>query len=540
MGRGERPDFPGLAWMEGEELRSTGYPPPPERFETIADRNLVHNYSKMVGHSTLWPQVHASRGCPHNCDYCALVRHFGRRVRTRSPENVVADIRESIRFFHRGHVRLAKDLWLTDDNFFADRDWAMSVLRAIVDSGIRYRFNVQARYEVGFDDEMLDLLRQAGFFELDLGIEFLDDASFATYHKKSTRQEIIDAIRNIDRRVLEYSPSAGFRSYREKLTRYYEKFNIHLTADDIIITSGGSEAVLFAFMSCLNPGDEIIVPEPAYANYMAFAISAGAVIRTVTTTIEEGFSLPKVEKFEELINERTKAILICNPNNPTGYLYTRREMNQIRDLVKKYDLFLFSDEVYREFIYTGSPYISACHLEGIENNVVLIDSVSKRYSECGIRVGALITKNEEVRKAVMKFCQARLSPPLIGQIAAEASLDVDDNYLRDNYDEYVERRKCLIDGLNRIPGVYSPIPMGAFYTVARLPVDDADKFCAWCLSEFEYEGETVFMAPASGFYTTPGLGRDEVRIAYVLKKEDLVRSLFVLEKALGAYPGRIR
>lgn len=340
--------------------------------------------------------------------------------------------------------------------------------------------------------------------------------------------------------MLEYSPSAGFRSYREKLIRYYEKFNIHLTADDIIITSGGSEAVLFAFMSCLNPGDEIIVPEPAYANYMAFAISAGAVIRTVTTTIEEGFSLPKVEKFEELINERTKAILICNPNNPTGYLYTRREMNQIRDLVKKYDLFLFSDEVYREFIYTGSPYISACHLEGIENNVVLIDSVSKRYSECGIRVGALITKNEEVRKAVMKFCQARLSPPLIGQIAAEASLDVDDNYLRDNYDEYVERRKCLIDGLNRIPGVYSPIPMGAFYTVARLPVDDADKFCAWCLSEFEYEGETVFMAPASGFYTTPGLGRDEVRIAYVLKKEDLVRALFVLEKALGAYPGRIR
>ena len=355
-----------------------------------------------------------------------------------------------------------------------------------------------------------------------------------------TPQAAIDAIRNIDRRVLEYSPSAGFRSYREKLTRYYEKFNIHLTADDIIITSGGSEAVLFAFMSCLNPGDEIIVPEPAYANYMAFAISAGAVIRTVTTTIEEGFSLPTVEKFEELINERTKAILICNPNNPTGYLYTRREMNQIRDLVKKYDLFLFSDEVYREFIYTGSPYISACHLEGIENNVVLIDSVSKRYSECGIRVGALITKNEEVRKAVMKFCQARLSPPLIGQIAAEASLDVDDDYLRDNYDEYVERRKCLIDGLNRIPGVYSPIPMGAFYTVARLPVDDADKFCAWCLSEFEYEGETVFMAPASGFYTTPGLGRDEVRIAYVLKKEDLVRALFVLEKALEAYPGRIR
>ena len=353
-----------------------------------------------------------------------------------------------------------------------------------------------------------------------------------------TPKEGIDALKTINRTILEYSPSQGYQSYREKLVDYYRKYNINVCADDIIITSGGSEAVLFAFLSCLNPGDEIIVPEPAYANYMAFAISAGAVIRTIATTIEEGFSLPKVEKFEELINERTRAILICNPNNPTGYLYTRREMNQIRDLVKKYDLFLFSDEVYREFIYTGSPYISACHLEGIENNVVLIDSVSKRYSECGIRIGALITKNEQVRKAVMKFCQARLSPPLIGQIAAEASLDVPDDYLRDTYDEYVERRKCLIDGLNRIPGVYSPIPMGAFYTVARLPVDDSERFCAWCLSEFDFEGETVFMAPASGFYTTPGAGINEVRIAYVLKKKDLMRALVVLQKALEAYPGR--
>ena len=331
-----------------------------------------------------------------------------------------------------------------------------------------------------------------------------------------TPRAALDAIRNIDRKVLEYSPSQGYRSYRERLVGYYEKYDIHLDADDIIITTGGSEAVLFAFMSCLNPGDEIIVPEPAYANYMAFAISAGAVIRTVTTTIDEGFSLPKVEKFEELINER-----------------------QIRDLVKKYDLFLFSDEVYREFIYTGSPYISACHLEGIEQNVVLIDSVSKRYSECGIRIGALITKNPEVRKAVMKFCQARLSPPLIGQIAAEASLDEPEEYARETYDEYVERRKCLIDGLNRIPGVYSPIPMGAFYTVAKLPVDDCEKFCAWCLSDFNYEGETVMMAPASGFYTTPGGGKNEVRVAYVLKKEDLVRALFILRKALEAYPGRV-
>ncbi|MCD8202125.1 MAG: pyridoxal phosphate-dependent aminotransferase [Prevotella sp.] len=354
-----------------------------------------------------------------------------------------------------------------------------------------------------------------------------------------TPQVALDAIRNIDRDILEYSPSQGNLSYREKLVSYYAKFNINVEPDDIIITCGGSEAVLFAFMSCLNPGDEIIVPEPAYANYMAFAISAGATIRTITTTIDEGFSLPKVEKFEELINERTRAILICNPNNPTGYLYTRREMHQIRDLVKKYDLYLFSDEVYREFIYTGSPYISACHLEGIEQNVVLIDSVSKRYSECGIRIGALITKNKEVRKAVMKFCQARLSPPLIGQIAAEASLDADQEYLRTVYDEYVERRKCLIDGLNRIPGVYSPIPMGAFYTVAKLPVDNSDDFCRWCLEEFNYEGETVMMSPASGFYTTPGTGINEVRIAYVLKKEDLIRALHVLRMALEAYPGRV-
>lgn len=353
-----------------------------------------------------------------------------------------------------------------------------------------------------------------------------------------TPQVAIDAIKHVDRKILEYSPSQGYRSYREKLVGYYRKYGISVTADDIIVTCGGSEAVLFAFMSCLNPGDEIIVPEPAYANYMAFAISAGAKIITITTTIEEGFCLPKVEKFEELINPKTRAILICNPNNPTGYLYTRREMNQIRDMVKKHDLYLFSDEVYREYIYTGSPYISACHLEGIEQNVVLIDSVSKRYSECGIRIGALITKNKEVRKAVMKFCQARLSPPLIGQIAAEASLDAPEEYSRDVYDEYVERRKCLIDGLNRIPGVYSPIPMGAFYTVAKLPVDDSEKFCRWCLEEFSYENETVMMAPASGFYTTPGAGRNQVRIAYVLNKEDLRKALIVLRKALEQYPGR--
>ena len=351
----------------------------------------------------------------------------------------------------------------------------------------------------------------------------------------ATPEVALRAAHHLDREVLEYSPSEGILSFRKKLVEYYHKFNIDVCTDDIIITTGGSEAVFFSFMACLDPGDEIIVPEPAYANYMAFAISCGAVIKTISSTIDEGFALPSVEKFEALITPRTKAILICNPNNPTGYLYTRKEMNQIRDLVRKYDLFLFSDEVYREFCYTGAPYISAFHLEGIENNVILVDSVSKRYSECGIRIGALITKNKQVRENVMKWCQARLSPPLIGQIMAEASLDTPEEYMRDVYDEYVERRKFLIDGLNRIPGCYSPIPMGAFYTVARLPIDDADKFCAWCLEEFDYEGQTIFMAPASGIYTTPGLGKNEVRLAYVLKKEDLAKALVVLEKALETY-----
>lgn len=348
----------------------------------------------------------------------------------------------------------------------------------------------------------------------------------------------LDAARHLDRKILEYSPSEGILSFREKLVEYYTKFNIQVNADDIIITTGGSEAVLFSFLACLDPGDEIIVPEPAYANYMAFAISAGATIKTLPSSIEEGFALPAVDKFEALITERTRGILICNPNNPTGYLYTQKEMNQIRDLVKKYDLFLFSDEVYREFCYTGAPYISAFHLKGIEDHVVLIDSVSKRYSECGIRIGALITKHKELKKNVMKFCQARLSPPLIGQLIAEASLGAPSDYLLDTYNEYVERRKFLIDGINRIPGCYSPIPMGAFYTMAKLPVDDADKFCAWCLEHFEYEGQTVFMAPGSGFYTTPGLGKNEVRLAYVLKKEDLANALIVLSKALESYPGR--
>ncbi len=348
----------------------------------------------------------------------------------------------------------------------------------------------------------------------------------------------LEALKNIDRDVLEYSPSEGLLSLRQKLEKYYRRFNINVDVDDIIVTTGGSEAVLFAFMACLDPGDEIIVPEPAYANYMAFAISAGAKIVTVPSSIDEGFALPPVEKFEELITPKTKGILICNPNNPTGYLYTQKEMDQIRDIVKKYDLFLFSDEVYREFCYTGAPYISAFHLPGIEEQVVLIDSVSKRYSECGIRIGAIITKHKELKQNVMKFCQARLSPPLLGQIVAEASIDAPADYMLMTYNEYVERRKYLIDGLNRIPGCYSPIPMGAFYTVVSLPIDDADKFCEWCLREFEYEGQTIFMAPASGFYTSQGIGRNEVRMAYVLNKNDLSNALKVLAEALKAYPGR--
>lgn len=353
-----------------------------------------------------------------------------------------------------------------------------------------------------------------------------------------TPEVALQAIRNIKRDILEYSPSDGFQSLRVKLADYYRQFEIKVSLEDIVITAGGSEAVSFAFMSCLDPGDEIIVPEPAYANYTAFAIGAGVIVKPVVSTIEDGFVLPPIEKFEELITPKTKGIMICNPNNPTGYLYTRKEMNQIRDLVKKYDLYLFSDEVYREFCYTGAPYISAFHLDGIEDNVILIDSVSKRYSECGIRIGAIVTKNKAVRNTVMKFCQARLSPPLLGQIVAEASIDTPKEYMMDVYDEYVERRKFLIDGLNKIPGVYSPIPMGAFYTVARLPIDDANKFCAWLLSDFEYEGCTVMMAPADGFYTDPNMGKNEVRIAYVLNKEDLKHALIVLGKALEEYHKR--
>ncbi len=344
-----------------------------------------------------------------------------------------------------------------------------------------------------------------------------------------------EALQRFHKDVLEYSPSQGIQSLRTKMVGYYAEYGIDISPDEIIITTGGSEAIMFAYMACLNPGDEIIVTDPSYANYMAFAISCGAVVKSVKTHIEDGFKLPPVEEFEKQITDKTRAILICNPNNPTGYLYSKKEMMQIRDLVKKYDLYLLSDEVYREFIYTKRPYISACHLEGIENNVILIDSVSKRYSECGIRIGALITKNKEVHNAVMKFCQARLSPPLIGQVIAEASLTTPQEYMEEVYDEYLSRRNYLIDQLNQIPGVFAPTPMGAFYTMVQLPVDDTDKFCEWCLTDFQYEGQTVMMAPGSGFYTNPEEGKKQVRMAYILCKEDLGRAMLVLRKALETY-----
>ncbi|NPA35270.1 MAG: pyridoxal phosphate-dependent aminotransferase [Chlorobi bacterium] len=353
-----------------------------------------------------------------------------------------------------------------------------------------------------------------------------------------TPEVALEAVRNTDLKVIEYSHSAGIESYRKKLARYYQGIGIDVDHNDLLVTTGGSEAITFAFMSCLNPGDEVIIPEPFYANYNSFATAAGVKVKPIESYIEDGFALPSINKFEELITDKTKAIIICNPNNPTGYLYSEEEMNSLRDLVLKYDLYLFSDEVYREFCYDGHKHISAMKLEGIENNVVMFDSVSKRYSECGVRIGTLVSKNKEVMSTALKFAQARLSPPTFGQIIAEASLDTPKSYFDEVQQEYIERRNFLVEGLNKIPGVYTPKPKGAFYTVAKLPVDDSDKFCQWILSDFSHKNQTVMMAPASGFYSTPGRGKNEVRIAYVLKKEDLANALEVLEKALEAYPGR--
>ena len=353
-----------------------------------------------------------------------------------------------------------------------------------------------------------------------------------------TPQVALDALKHIDRKILEYSPSDGYKSLRLKLKEYYHRFKIDVTEKDIIVTCGGSEAVNFAFMACLDPGDEIIVPEPAYANYTAFAIACGAVVKPVVSTIEEGFALPPIEKFEELITPRTKGILICNPNNPTGYLYTRNELNQIRDLVKKYDLYLFSDEVYREFIYTGSPYISACHLEGIEQNVVLIDSVSKRYNLCGARIGCIVSHNKDVMGAAMKFAQARLCPPVLGQIASIGALDTPDEYFDAVKEEYIKRRDFMIEGLNKIEGVFTPLPMGAFYTIAELPVDDTESFAKWMLESFRINNETTMVTPAASFYKTPGQGKNHARIAYVLEVDEMKKALHILEEGLKAYPGR--
>lgn len=353
-----------------------------------------------------------------------------------------------------------------------------------------------------------------------------------------TPPEAVEALHEVNRKVLEYSPSEGLESLRVKMAEYYAGFGLDIKPEEIIVTTGGSEAVQFAFMGCLDEGDEVIVTEPAYANYRAFALLAGVKIVPVTSKIEDGFALPPVEEFERLITPRTKGILVCNPNNPTGYTYTETELNAIADIASKHGLYLFSDEVYREFCYSDKPFISVMSLPQVRENAVLIDSVSKRYNECGIRIGAFVSRDAELRAAVMKFAQARLSPPLLGQIVAEASADAKESYMKEVYDEYLARRNYLLERLNNIPGVFSPMPMGAFYTIASLPVENADDFCKWCLEEFSYEGQTIFMAPASGFYITPGMGVNQVRIAYVHEIPRLAKAMDVLEKALEAYKNR--
>ena len=354
-----------------------------------------------------------------------------------------------------------------------------------------------------------------------------------------TPEVALKALRNINLKVIEYSHSAGNESYRRKLATYYQKIGINIDYTEMLITTGGSEAILFALMSCVNPGEEVITPEPFYANYNGFATTAGIKIVPVTSFIKEDFALPPIEEIEKKISSKTKGIIVCNPNNPTGYLYSKKELQHLKEIVKRHDLYLFSDEAYREFCYDGAEHFSAMNLEDIDNNVIMLDSVSKRYSECGVRIGALITKNREVISTALKFAQARLSPPGLGQIAGEASIDTPDEYFKEVNKEYTARRNYMVEALNKIPGVYCPKPKGAFYTVVKLPVDDADKFAQWLLEEFEYKNQTVMVAPASGFYSTPGSGRNEVRIAYVLKIDDLKNAMQVLGEALKVYPGRI-
>ncbi len=354
-----------------------------------------------------------------------------------------------------------------------------------------------------------------------------------------TPQVALDAVKNMDRKVIEYSHSAGFQSYRDNLANYYKGVGIDVNSEDIIITTGGSEALTFGFMSTCDPEDEVIIPEPFYANYNGFAVAAGLNVVPVTASIDNGFALPPVEEFEKKITSRTKAIVICNPGNPTGYLYSKEELEKLRDIVKKHNLFLFADEVYREFCYDGAQPFSVLNLEGIEDNVIMIDSVSKRYSMCGARIGAIVSKNKEVMAAALKFGQARLSPPTIDQIASEAALKTPKSYFDEVVAEYVERRNIMIDGLNKIPGVFCPKPKGAFYCVAKFPVDSAEKFCQWLLEDFQFEGATVMMAPAAGFYSSDGLGTQEARIAYVLNKDSLQKAVKCLEEALKVYPGRV-
>lgn len=353
-----------------------------------------------------------------------------------------------------------------------------------------------------------------------------------------TPEVALEAVRNCTEKVIEYTDSAGNLSYRKKLAEYYKQIGINIDYTDILVTTGGSEAITIAFMATLNPGDEVIMPEPFYANYNSFALLAGATIKPITSTIENNFALPAISEFEKLITPKTKGIVIVNPNNPTGTLYSKEELEQLAGLVKKYDLYLYADEVYREFVYDGLEHFSTMQLPGIEQNVILLDSVSKRYSECGVRIGAMITHNKEVMAAALKFGMARLCPPAIGQIIAEASLNTPQEYFTEVYNEYIERRDYMVKALNQMPGVVCPNPEGAFYSIVKLPVDDADKFAQWMLEEFEYEKQTVMVAPASGFYATPGLGKDEVRIAYVLKISELKKAMETLAKALEVYPGR--
>lgn len=345
----------------------------------------------------------------------------------------------------------------------------------------------------------------------------------------------LDALNKANFSTIEYTHSAGIQSYREELTKYYKKIGIDISYEDILITTGGSEAIIFAFLTTMNPGDEVIIPEPFYTNYNGFAIQAGVKIVPVTSYIEQDFALPAIEEFEKLITPRTKGILVCNPNNPTGYLYSKEEIIKLKNLVQKHNLYLFSDEVYREFCYDGEKHYSAMELEGVDDNVVLFDSVSKRYSECGIRIGALVTRNKEIINSALKYAQARLSPPFLGQIVAEESLKVGSDYFEEVYNEYITRRNYVIEALNKIEGVYAPMPKGAFYSIIRLPIKDAEHFCIWLLNEFSFENATVMLAPAAGFYSTPGAGKNEVRIAYVLKKEKLVKAVKIIEEALKVY-----